>query len=123
MIEWVESNGGGSVNEQADKTTGNADQYQAHAPASAEESAQESPEKVTGAKPGLSDSGAGEMTLLETTQSVLWAILGVQSKRNASRDFKKGKFSHFLIIGLAFAALFVFTLVGLISVILGQVAP
>ena len=58
------------------------------------------------------------MTLLQTTQSVLWAMLGVQSKKNARRDFSKGKFSHFVIIGVVFALVFIFTLVSIIRVVI-----
>jgi len=61
-----------------------------------------------------------EMTLLQTTQSVLWAMLGVQSQRNAKRDFSKGKFSHFVIIGLVFTGFFVLTLVSIIRWVLAD---
>jgi len=71
-------------------------------------------------------TAAGEnkkyMSLLETAQSVLWAMLGVQNKKNANRDFSRGKPSHFIIIGLLFAGVFVLTLVTIVKSILGQVA-
>lgn len=63
-----------------------------------------------------------EMTLWQTTQSVLWAMLGVQSKKNARRDFSKGKFSHFLIIGVVFALVFILTIVSVVRVILSSAA-
>lgn len=66
------------------------------------------------------DLQASEMTLLQTTQSVLWAMLGVQSKRNARRDFSKGKFAHFVIIGIGFALVFILTLVSLIQLVLPE---
>jgi len=62
------------------------------------------------------------MTFLQTAQSVLWAMLGVQSKRNASRDFGKGKLSHFIILGLFFTLIFIFTLVSIIGYVLGDIA-
>jgi hypothetical protein len=62
------------------------------------------------------------MTFLQTAQSVLWAMLGVQSKRNASRDFGKGKLSHFIILGLFFTLIFIFTLVSIIGYVIGDIA-
>lgn len=66
------------------------------------------------------DRAAEQMTLLQTTQSVLWAMLGVQSKKNARRDFSQGKFRHFVIIGIGFALVFILTLVSLISLLLPE---
>lgn len=61
------------------------------------------------------------MSLLETCQSVLWAMLGVQNKKNARRDFSRGKPSHFIIIGILFAVVFVLVLATLVKTILGEV--
>ncbi|KZZ14406.1 hypothetical protein A3765_11750 [Oleiphilus sp. HI0130] len=58
------------------------------------------------------------MSLWETTQSVLYAMLGVQKSKNAKRDFTKGKASHFIIIGIAFGILFVLVVAMCVSVIL-----
>lgn len=79
--------------------------------------------ELTGAEAGRDDakhSDSQTMTFIDTTQSVLWAMLGVQSKRNASRDFSKGKFVHFVIIGLGFTLVFIFTLVSIIRYVLGD---
>lgn len=59
-----------------------------------------------------------KMTLMQTAQSVLWAMLGVQSKRNARRDFSQGKLSHFVVIGLVFTLLFILTLVSVIQLVI-----
>ena len=79
---------------------------------------------MNGADKESSDVGENKeyMSLLETTQSVLWAMLGVQNKKNANRDFSRGKPSHFIIIGLLFAGVFVLTLVTVVKSILAQVA-
>ncbi|KZY62996.1 hypothetical protein A3742_07450 [Oleiphilus sp. HI0071] len=58
------------------------------------------------------------MSLWETTQSVLYAMLGVQKSKNAKRDFTKGKASHFIIIGIAFGILFVLVVAMFVGVIL-----
>lgn len=63
---------------------------------------------------GLEES----MSLWETTQSVLYAMLGVQKSKNAKRDFTKGKASHFIIIGIAFGILFVLVVAMCVGVIL-----
>lgn len=58
------------------------------------------------------------MSLWETTQSVLYAMLGVQKSKNAKRDFTNGKASHFIIIGIAFGILFVLVVALCVSIIL-----
>ncbi len=64
------------------------------------------------------DSSEETMSLWETTQSVLFAMLGVQKSKNAKRDFTKGKASHFIIIGIAFGILFVLTVALCVNIIL-----
>jgi len=93
--------------------------------AAKEQSGFESNMDQADASPSPEDGGdkPSEMTLLETLQSVLWAMLGVQNKRNAKRDFSKGKPSHFIIIGIIFAAVFVITLIVLVKLIIGNVMP
>ena len=58
------------------------------------------------------------LTLWQTTQSVLYAMLGVQKSKNARRDFSKGKASHFIIIGVAFGILFVLVVASFVNLIL-----
>lgn len=67
------------------------------------------------------DAEANEMTLWQTTQSVLYAMLGVQKAKNAKRDFSKGNASHFIIIGILFGVSFVIVLALLVRFILNQV--
>ncbi|MDP9940539.1 DUF2970 domain-containing protein [Ectopseudomonas alcaliphila] len=58
------------------------------------------------------------LTLREMLQSVLAAALGVQSGKNRSRDFSRGKPSHFILLGVFFTALFVVVLLGAVKLIL-----
>ena len=58
------------------------------------------------------------LTLLQTFKSVLWALLGVQSRENLVRDFSRGKASHFIITGLVFVILFVLMLVLAVNLVL-----
>mgnify|MGYP000126000247 CR=1 FL=1 len=58
------------------------------------------------------------LTLIQTFKSVLWALLGVQSKENLVRDFSRGKASHFIITGLVFVILFVLSLVFVVNLVL-----
>lgn len=58
------------------------------------------------------------LTLFQTFKSVLWAIIGVQSKENLVRDFSRGKASHFIITGLVLVTAFVFTLVFIVNIVL-----
>ena len=53
--------------------------------------------------------------LLKSTFS---AFLGVQSSTNRERDFKHGKMSHFIWMGLLFGLVFVLTLVGVVQLVL-----
>jgi hypothetical protein len=50
--------------------------------------------------------------------SVLSAFLGVQSNANRERDFSSGKLSHFIIIGLLLALVFILVVVGVVSLVM-----
>ena len=58
------------------------------------------------------------LTLREMLQSVLAAALGVQSGKNRSRDFSRGKPSHFILLGVLFTTLFVIVLLVTVKLIL-----
>jgi len=67
------------------------------------------------------DSNAREeaqLTFLQLLKSVFSAFLGVQSTANRERDFKQGKMSHFIWMGLLFALVFVSTIVGIVQLVL-----
>ncbi len=55
---------------------------------------------------------------LAIMKSVIAASFGVQTKSNRERDFKQGKFHHFVIGGIVFAIFFVLFLVGLVKLVL-----
>ena len=59
-----------------------------------------------------------ELSFGELIKSTLSAFIGVQSNANRERDFKHGKMSHFIWMGLLFGLLFVLTLVGVVQVVL-----
>jgi len=50
--------------------------------------------------------------------STLSAFIGVQSNANRERDFKYGKISHFIAIGLLFGLVFVCTIVGVVRIVM-----
>ena len=50
--------------------------------------------------------------------STLSAFIGVQSNTNRERDFKHGKISHFIAIGLLFGLGFVLTIVGVVQIVM-----
>ena len=58
------------------------------------------------------------LTFRQMLHSVLSAALGVQSGRNRTRDFSRGKPSHFILLGVGFTVLFVLVLVGAVKLIL-----
>ena len=58
------------------------------------------------------------VSLVSVIQSVLWAMLGVQSTQNHKRDFTKGKASHYIIIGIIMTALFVMLLWGIVQIVM-----
>lgn len=58
------------------------------------------------------------LSLIQTIKSVLWAMLGIQTKENLMRDFAHGKASNFIITGLIFVILFVLTLIVAVNIVL-----
>tara|TARA_R110001592_G_scaffold324870_3_gene604610 strand:+ start:2099 stop:2347 length:249 start_codon:yes stop_codon:yes gene_type:complete len=58
------------------------------------------------------------LSLIQTIKSVLWAMLGIQSKENLMRDFAHGKASNFIITGLLLVTFFVFALIIIVNVVL-----
>lgn len=59
----------------------------------------------------MNDDEQKEPSLLDVTRSVLWAFLGVQKSKNHERDFKHGKASQFIIVGLVGVAIFIAILI------------
>jgi hypothetical protein len=58
--------------------------------------------------------------ILQVIKSVLAAFIGIQSKENRELDFTEGKASHYLVVGLVLTVLFIFTLVFIVSKVVGS---
>lgn len=56
-----------------------------------------------------------EPSLLDVARSVLWAMIGVQKSKNHERDFKHGKPSQYIIVGLIAVAIFITVLIGVVK--------
>jgi len=59
-----------------------------------------------------------QITFWQLLLSTLSAFIGVQSNVNRERDFRYGKISHFILIGLLFGLVFVFTLVTVVKFVM-----
>lgn len=57
-------------------------------------------------------------SLLDVTRSVMWAFIGVQKSKNHERDFKHGKPSQYIIIGLIGIAIFISVIVTIVQFVL-----
>jgi hypothetical protein len=55
----------------------------------------------------MSNENQKEPGLLDVAKSVMWAFLGVQKSKNYERDFKHGKPSQYIIIGLIGVTIFI----------------
>ena len=64
------------------------------------------------------DDDNAPLTLWEMLQSVLAAAIGVQSGKNRSRDFRRGKPSHFIILGVSFTLVFVLAIFAVVKLVL-----
>ena len=58
------------------------------------------------------------ISFFQLMKSTLSAFIGVQSNANRERDFKHGKISHFIAIGLLFGLVFVLTLVAIVQLVI-----
>lgn len=59
------------------------------------------------------------LTFLQMLGSTLAAAFGVQSSRNRSRDFSRGRATHFIAMGILFTAVFVLVIVAVVNWVLG----
>ena len=59
-----------------------------------------------------------KITFIQLLKSTLSAFIGVQSNKNRERDFKHGKVSHFIGIGLLLGFLFIVTLITVVQIVL-----
>jgi len=58
-------------------------------------------------------------SILEVAFSVIAAAFGVQNSKNSERDFTTGKPLVFIAVGVIFTILFVMTIIGVVSLVLG----
>ena len=58
------------------------------------------------------------LTFWQLLKSTLSAFIGVQSNANRERDFRHGKISQFILVGLLFGLIFVLTIVGVVQLVL-----
>jgi len=59
-----------------------------------------------------------QISFWQLLMSTLSAFIGVQSNANRERDFKHGKISHFIGIGLLFGLVFVCTIIGVVQIVM-----
>jgi len=67
------------------------------------------------------DETPGHLTFWQMLHSVVAAAFGVQSSRNRERDFTRGRPLHFILLGIAFTALFVLAVVLVVNLVLSSV--
>ena len=66
----------------------------------------------------MSDENKKAPTLLDVTKSVLWGMLGVQKSENYKRDFSHGKPWQYVVIGLIAVAIFIGTIITVVSLVM-----
>jgi len=66
----------------------------------------------------MTDENQKEPTLIDVAKSVMWAFLGVQKSKNYERDFKHGKPSQYIIIGLIGVAIFISIIIMVVKSVL-----
>lgn len=59
-----------------------------------------------------------KITFFSVIQSTAAAAFGVQSKKNRQRDFQNGKPIFFIISGILFALVFIFSVYGVVQLVL-----
>lgn len=57
---------------------------------------------------------------LQVVGSVISAAFGVQSSRNRERDFKHGRFRHYVVAAIGFVAVFIAVVFSVVSVVLNN---
>jgi len=60
-------------------------------------------------------------SLTDTVKSVAAAFIGVQSDKNRQQDFKHGKISQFIIVGVVGVIIFIGLLVAVVSLVIPSV--
>lgn len=63
------------------------------------------------------------LTRWQVTKSVLAAAFGVQKRETLERDFKHGRASHFIMIGIVCTILFILLVLALVSLVMSLGGP
>ena len=63
----------------------------------------------------MNDEDKKTPSLLDVARSVLWAFIGVQKNKNYERDFKHGKPSQYISVGLIAVAVFIAVLITVVK--------
>ncbi|MCB1875672.1 MAG: DUF2970 domain-containing protein [Chromatiales bacterium] len=58
------------------------------------------------------------LTFLETLSSVFAAMFGVQKQEMRERDFRRGKLSHFIAVGVLFTVVFILTVWAIVKLVM-----
>ena len=66
----------------------------------------------------IEEKQAKKPTFLQVVGSVVSAMFGVQSEKARERDFQQGNPMAFILVGIGFVMLFVFTLWVIVKIIL-----
>lgn len=64
------------------------------------------------------DSSKNTVTFGQLLMSVVAAFFGVQSNANRERDFKNGKLSHFILLGLLFGIVFILIIFAVVMLVM-----
>ena len=64
------------------------------------------------------DSSKTTVSLGQLLMSVVAAFFGVQSNANRERDFKSGKISHFILLGVSFGIIFILIIIAVVSLVM-----
>lgn len=58
------------------------------------------------------------VSILQVLKSVLASFFGVQSSKNREHDFKHGKPSQYIVVGLILTVIFILTVVAVVRLVL-----
>jgi hypothetical protein len=63
-------------------------------------------------------SAKQRLPALSLIGSLFAGAFGVQTQKNRDRDFKQGKFHHFIIGGILFSILFILAIIGIVKLVM-----
>ena len=64
------------------------------------------------------EENTDSLSFWQVLSSTLAAAIGVQSSKNRTRDFGRGKASQFIFMGIGFTVVLVLIMVGVVSLVL-----